>query len=255
MKTSEPIVLFENPKGVRILRKDYKNRSKIEVRDKNDFLHMIYRMPNIPFYEHPLLSWKNLDQCNGWNHDEEYLRTAVQKGHKLVAEFTIDIKLEKCTRDFSEQSYEIAREKIHAQCENLNSDRETVCLNTHIFPNNNVSVMTPTKKELMGNMPGCSLYNDSIIWNFLVIRKGKLSDFFSVDEIVQAYQNNGISVDRNILCQYFDLDMTDLFTNKVDMVGSTEWDGEKMPYTYKAILTGLGFGYPIESTASLLNGY
>ena len=78
-------VLFESNEGVRFTRKDFKKRSQIAVRWFDGSYIMDYRINNVPLYNHPLLSWENLNCCNGWKYDEEYEKTAVQRGLKPAA--------------------------------------------------------------------------------------------------------------------------------------------------------------------------
>lgn len=65
-------------------------RGKVRVLNEMNHTIRTYRFNNLPFYEHPLLSWANLDCCDGWDHDEEYLLTAVQEGKKPVADIFVD---------------------------------------------------------------------------------------------------------------------------------------------------------------------
>ena len=81
------MLLYESPLGIRFIREDRKKRSLVRVVNGTHTLH-IYRMNNIPFYEHPYLSWENLDCCGGWPYDEEYLKYAVQRHRKLVSAIT-----------------------------------------------------------------------------------------------------------------------------------------------------------------------
>lgn len=270
MKGSDPILLFENPYGVRFLRKDYKTRSKVEVRSGNDkYLLMTYRMPNLPFYEHPLLSWKNLDQCNGWAHDEKYLYTAVQHGQKPVADITIIVDLRTIPQikddiealdahydytvfdetygndaDIARETYAVAKKQFDAQCKDIDPKRVYACVNENEYINEKSGVN------------GYSLGRVHFFWHFLIIKKGKLSDLFNIDEIISAYKNNGIILSKETLSRFFDMDMVELATNKLNITGAPNtFKQGKIPKDYETILTGLLLGYPLESTASLLNGY
>ena len=84
----EPNILHENSKGVTMTREDKVKRSCVKVA-KDGCTFRTYRFNNIPFYEHPLLSWANLDCCNGWIYDEDYLLIAVQEGKKPVADIVL----------------------------------------------------------------------------------------------------------------------------------------------------------------------
>lgn len=78
----ESIVIHENTYGVRMIWRETKNTVTVTVRN-DSLIFMRYRFPNINSpYNFPLCSWENLDCVNGWNYDEAYLETAVQKGKK-----------------------------------------------------------------------------------------------------------------------------------------------------------------------------
>ena len=165
---AEPIILNENIYGIRMIRTDLKKRSRVDVINKNgDTLHT-YRMNNVPFYENKYLSWQNLDHCNGWIHDKKYLDTAVQKELKLVAGISIDI----------DDEGEI-QAKLDEVRETLDLSKEDVALEKVI-------------------------HNGSHKWmNVVIARKGSLSDFYDMKEIVQAYLRQGVEIDMAGLEEYF----------------------------------------------------
>lgn len=80
-------VLHRNSKGIQIVREDYKNRSKVSVLGFDGTTIRTYRFNNVPEYNHPYLSWENLDHCGGWSSDDTYLLTAVQNGKKPAAQY------------------------------------------------------------------------------------------------------------------------------------------------------------------------
>lgn len=85
--------------------------------------------------------------------------------------------------------------------------------------------------------------------NVEIIRRGTLADFYDLDEIVDVYKNHNIIVDINILYVYFNAELSDLFTGK--------FNGYEYPNPstlVKCIVTGLGLGYPIESTVGFIQG-
>lgn len=110
-------VLHENSRGIQIIREDMVKRSAVKVKSGVHTLKT-YRMNNVPFYEHPCLSWANLDCCGGWTYDEEYLKSAVQKHKKLVAGITVRIDMEKPDKKTEDQ----AREMVMAEAESLAFD-------------------------------------------------------------------------------------------------------------------------------------
>ena len=80
-------VLHENSKGIKIVREDYKNRSKVCVLGFDGSAIRTYRFNNVPEYKHPYLSWENLDHCGGWASDDTYLLTAVHNEKKPAAQY------------------------------------------------------------------------------------------------------------------------------------------------------------------------
>lgn len=189
------IVLHENKQGVQIIREDYVKRSAVKVISNSRTLR-IYRFNNIPFYEHPLLSWANLDCCNGWSFDKDYLLTAVQKGKKPVAEIS-DLVL------------------------------------PAISPGPDYEVWYNPEKRI----------NGPYVWkNMIISKKGTLSDFFDLNEIVTAYERLGIKAEG--LEKYFSSPLLPLFSKHTFWVNP----GNRA----ELIIAGLGLGYPIESTASII---
>ena len=83
MNTNKKL-LHSNTYGIDMVRIDAKKRSKVCVCNKTGKTIRTYRMNNVPFYEHQYLSWANLDCCNGWAYDDEYLYSAVTERTALV---------------------------------------------------------------------------------------------------------------------------------------------------------------------------
>ena len=81
--------LYKSSKGILFIREDYKKRSKVSVVNSNGYNLRTYRFNNIPEYEHPYLSWENLDHCGGWASDDSYLLSAVQDGKKPAAQYAV----------------------------------------------------------------------------------------------------------------------------------------------------------------------
>ena len=176
------ILLHENSRGIKIIREDMVKRSVIKVLRPDGTASRTYRMNNIPFYSHPLLSWANLDCCDGWAFDKEYLFTAVQSGKKPVADIDDTVLPE-------------------------------------ITPTDNFDVWYDTKVTRNGPY---------VLHHMLIARKCSLADLYDLDEIVEAYKKQDVSVYKLGLESFF--------------------------YT-ELITAGLGLGYPIETTASILNGH
>ena len=195
------MLLHENSHGVKMIREDKVKRSAVKVIEDGHTLHT-YRFNNIPFYEHPYLSWANLDCCGGWDCDKDYLYTAVQEGKKPVADITDETLLEI----------------------SLTPDIE-------IWKNPVPTINGPNKR-----------------WNMLVTRKGRLSDYFDIDSIVAAYAAQDFKIDKNsraALESYFSVPLIELFQKPFWVTLRT---------ADEAIVAGLGLGYPIESTVSLIRG-
>ena len=196
----EPNILHENSKGVTMTREDKVKRSCVKVA-KDGCTFRTYRFNNIPFYEHPLLSWANLDCCNGWIYDEDYLLIAVQEGKKPVADiFRTDLP------DIAPSS------------------------TIDVAPSPTIDVWyDPEKKNHM-----------------IIARHGCLADFFDLDEIVEAYRKQNVIIDIATLEPYIHTPLITLFQYNfwVNPRNVAEW-----------VIAGLGLGYPIESTASILHGF
>jgi len=89
-----------------------------------------------------------------------------------------------------------------------------------------------------------------------VFRKGCLSDYYSIDDVLAAYEKHDALylVDNDMVKNIASRPILDLIN------GSVEFDYGKYSYgqaiyTEDTIITGLLLGYPLESTASLINGY
>lgn len=82
--------------------------------------------------------------------------------------------------------------------------------------------------------------------HMLIARRGCLSDFFNLQEIVAAYARQGVRAKKDEIQRYFSTPLIDLFQDKFWVNPQTDTE---------LIVTGLGLGYPIESTASIICGY
>ena len=147
-------------------------------------------------------------------HDKEYLYTAVQKELKLVAGISIDIDDEN---------------EIQAK---LDEVRETLDLSKEDVTFENV------------------INNDPHKWmNIVIARKGSLSDFYDMKEIIQAYLRQGVEIDEAGLDDYFKVELGELFSGKY-----RGFDYGALRSDIEFVVCGLGLGYPIESTAWLIRG-
>ena len=187
-------VLHENSKGIRIVREDYKIRSKVSVIGFDGTSIRTYRFNNVPEYKHPYLSWENLDHCGGWATDDSYLLSAVHAGKKPAAQYYY--------------GYD----------------------------------SVPEMKESMGVEVFVKHISD---WVFIA-RTCSVKDLFDLDDIINAYMAQDIYLDREKLIPYMSRPIMDLMKEEF-------WiDPETI---YEMVITGLMLGYPIESTASILQGF
>ena len=189
------------------------------LKRKNGIITRAYFYDNKEEYKHPKLSWQNLTYICGGYDEETILPLLVFEGKKLVANVVSDKEIE------YEKTPDIMKNKV-------------------IFFK---------EKTKYGNS------ND-----YYFCAKGKLRDYFDLKEILNAYNNHTdyykcieeYDIDGfdeyyyDKLKNAFNYDIVDLIKGKLsgyDLV-SPEDD-------WQLTLTGLLLGYPIESTASLLNGY
>lgn len=79
--------LFISGNNIKFERRDLKKRSEVKVINEsiNYTLHT-YRFNNIELdYDTKYMNWANMNCCNGWQYDKEYLKNAVQNDCKLYA--------------------------------------------------------------------------------------------------------------------------------------------------------------------------
>ena len=97
--------------------------------------------------------------------------------------------------------------------------------------------------------------------DYYFIAKGKLRDYFNFEEIIEHYNkltnvfNNDefYDVEENLreLKHAFNYDIKDLIIGKFK---GYDWCSPDDCYDWQFVLTGLLLGYPLESTASIING-
>lgn len=195
------------------------------LKRKNGIITRDYFYNNKEEYKHPKLSWQNLAYiCRGYD-EETVLPLLVFEGKKLVANVISDKEIE------YEKMPDVMKNKV-------------------IFFK---------EKTKYGN------YND-----YYFCAKGKLKDYFDLNEVLNAYNNHtnffkyieeydlDQEGERNGFIKYyyeklknaFNYDIVDLIKGELS---GYEWASPKEDW--QLTLTGLLLGYPIESTASLLNGY
>lgn len=175
--------------------------------------HRIYRYPLLKeYYKNRYLSWENLAYCGGWGiEDDDYLKSAVQEGKKLVANFCANKKEKLLTKDEAEQK--------------------------------NMGVLV---EELPFGQ------EDNSVTYF---KKGTLANYYNLDEVINSYK---------LLCflpEAYITKLKEVFSSDIEsIVKGKFYDNIYNPnptYNYddwwQLIVTGLLLGYPLESTAAILD--
>lgn len=214
------------------VRENAKNRSVV----KNRFIE--YRFNNVPEYKHQYLSWANLALCGGFavKDMQKTIYEAVVNNRKLVGELDlfgsneeIPSIIEKYTGSLPDGIY---------------------CPSLTIWPE---SINRATNKHHLR------------VW--LTRSEGALADYFNFEEVRDQYLRLVNPETKEYMYEmledaheYFNIPLKELV-----WAGSQNshllYNGGYLPYEYsiinsvlpsQTIITGLLFGYPIESTASLL---
>lgn len=219
-------ILHQNSKGITMIRKDFKARSQVKVSsvyDGKSYHIRTYRFNNIHEpVEVPYCSWANLDCCGGWDFDEEYLDTAVQKGLKLFAGRTTSLRQEYFPND---PTMEEAMRQFDLLKETLAAD---------VFAG-----------------VECKHDNPHYLYTFLC-RTGVISDHINLDVVFGFYERLGVNLPDAV-----QREVTHLCSVEIKQYGANDapfWY-DRAETTAELITTGLLLGYPIESTASILQGY
>lgn len=210
-------LLHENNAGIQIIRTNYKKRSKIVVRDKSGNFIKQYRCNNLPHtLSSPYISWANLDCCNGWKYDKDYLKYAVQQGKKLYAGISF------FTRTPEQQA---------------NTDKYIEELRESL-PFGTLMGIEKTQK-----------YAENRWINMYVCRTGTLKDYYDLDAVFAFYAELGILLSDEskqkirTLCEY---EIAKFSSRQIP------FDYAKPDTDEECIVTGLLLGYPLESTASFM---
>lgn len=220
-------VLFENAHR-KYVREDTARRSLVKcVYPGTASVLMRYRFNNIPDrFSSPYVSWANMS-CVDSICNKEYLRSAVQEGKKLYAGDAIAVKRTPDDR------YPTVDEAI-AEVEAFAAEQPDDVL---------VGLESPC-------IPG---------WlNFYICRKGKISDYFDIDEVFSFYRKLGFKFSDQVkeevtrLCNYELRDYSNQDTAPFDYANPDwcnplEYSREKA--VAQLITNGLLLGYPLESTA------
>lgn len=220
-------ILHQNSKGVKMIREDFKLRSKVRVVSEyagKQYHLRTYRFNYIPEpIEVPYCSWANLDCCGGWNFDEEYLDTAVQKGLKLFA------------------------------------GRDTLLRHEYVPAAPTLEKARCQFEVFKGNLPS-GVFADIDTqpdggrksFHTFICRTGKISDYIDLDTVFNLYKRLGQEVSFSEKSE-----VERLCDIQIPLFGT-----DQAPFGYahaetntELITTGLLLGYPIESTVSILQGH
>jgi hypothetical protein len=211
----------------------YKNgRCKVSARSKTTGKSLMdYRYKNISLdFSSPYINWENLSCCGGLESDEDevYLHTAVQLGKKLYAGICLTL----WDDDFSEQ-----------------------CKPRHQLPTEQDAVVLI--KQLKDSLPDdCTMGQEesdregsSCRFRYIfVCKNGCISDFINTEDVFSAYERLGIEITDEAKGQINSLCETSL----VRFADRNFFDYANPLEGVQLIVTGLLLGYPLESTASLL---
>ncbi len=213
-----PEIIHENSHGVRMVRKDFRTRSQVQVvleKGKKKTVYQTYRFARVeePFSS-PWLSWANLDCCGAWDFDASYLDTAVQEGKKLYAGRS---------QAFSESGGRFpTKAELEREFENLELPEGTVA-GIEASPNRG--------------------------FNTYICRTGCIRDYLDLDAVFAYYVQLGVTLPETV---------QDLVRGNCALEMRRFGTGA-VPFQYASactpaelITTGLLLGYPLESTASLL---
>lgn len=207
-------VLAKNSKGIKAVRVDYKQRSAVKVQALDGSTIRTYRMNNIADYKHPMMSWNNLLMCGGWASDNLDGIKAVNRGSKPIC--TVIVR----TKDNDTKQMEAEADKLGLKQKGYG---------------------------FMVLLEPWHLWNGEWNWVLAAVPEDTtLNDLYDLDEIREAYEAQGIV--------FLDEDWrrTENFA-KMQLVELVSGYEIMSPTDYmELVTTGMLFGYPIESTASII---
>lgn len=208
-------ILYDSKEGTEFVRKNNGGKAVVTVRG-SQCVYMKYRFPDITQYEHPMLSWENLDKCGGWDCNEEDILVLVLEGKKPAGELIILEKDEK-----------VLHEKVE-------------------------SYSIPNELSVIEYCPWNSIYTKA---SMQVITPGhnSLSEIFDLDDICKHYEKLGLNIksyDKDIIRHMMEEPLLNLLSSErnrfhYDFANSCKTVAED-------IVTGLLLGYPLESTYSII---
>ena len=208
------IQVNRNSLGVSMTRKNFKNKSVLQVRGLNDMLIASYRFKNIDLpYNSQYINWQNLDCCGGWSYLKEDLINQFIENKKLFANVVLDYYDDKDEHLLS----------LVDKCKNI--DNVFVIESEHYNPN---------------------------LKSFYLVREGCLADYIDIDAVIDCYYELGLTklsdIELKCLHDMANCEMTTfvLKDNKFD------YDFANPRGIIQLIFGGMLLGYAIESTASLI---
>lgn len=214
--------IFESNKGIAFVKTIYKNgRCRLTIKHKADnYTLMTYRFKNTTGLESSYVSWDNLNCCGGWTYDETYLHTAVQNNRKLYAGIVM-------TYNENDQQAKLRADK---HIEKLAQELPEDCI--------------------MGYEDPAEHRNGPYVFKHIYIcRTGAIADHINIGDVLETYERLGIVIDadsKKAIIHYCN-QLLQSFSGK-----NKAFDYAS-PYTgVEFIVTGLLLGYPLESTAWLL---
>ena len=211
-------LLFESNVGIQFVKEVHSGMCFVKVQTKRT--KRAYTLKKYVFRDvelvtsSPLLSWENLNCCNGWQYDEAYLFTAVQEGKKPYA-------------------------GLHRWLPSPDKLKESEAYLEHL---------KSTLPETCAAGKGVMVKSD--IFPFYICRRGCLKDFFDLRQILEDYERLGVYLSRKDIESIHFLSGVELerfATNDLMCYYNVKTDAE-------LVATGLLLGYPLESTASILLG-
>lgn len=209
-------LLFQSSVGIQFNKEVCKGLCTVKVQTKTGkraFTLRRYTYPDVELsISSSLLSWENLNCCNGWAYDETYLLTAVQEGKKPYAGCTISLR----------PPNDLA--KAEARLEEIRAVLPDTCL---------------AGKEMVMN---------ENFFPFYICRRGCLHDLFNLEQVLEDYRRMGIVLSEQERRTFFGLGGVELS----QFAAGEPMCYFRCASDAELITTGLLLGYPLESTASLL---
>ncbi len=115
-----------------------------------------------------------------------------------------------------------------------------------IYPESNMDYMQILKE--VGDDYYCYPYHpDEYIYLLYISRKGTLADYFDLDEILRVYTSCDVHLDEDKMREFFERELSWFGNEDICPIRLHNCLGEE-----ELAVTGLLFGYPVESTVALI---